>query len=445
MPRLNVTPARLIAIAALLGADAAWSQAPSAPLPTPAAPSPQIQFVPPPPRFQLREQQAAPELKALLNRLRQDNATAGRNSFAVGYTVGLDRPLSALAGTLYDPRVTPAFMTAVNRTAQQALQADAARQADLVKKFAALPPVPETVANCSPAAQSFDWSRYGVVTPVKDQMSCGSCWAFAVQGAYEGSFLKRNGLPGTRIPPDKSERFLSDCSTASAAAGAGQGCGGGFPNEAAQWLVNVGNLDEQQLPYAGRDLACPTNLQPTLPAVTWGYADSNPTVLSVPLVGGTAANQNIAINVARASAIKQAICQFGPVVSTISVDGNFRAYAGGVLNSPMQSYVSRSGHVVLITGWDDQRGAWRVRNSWGTDWGEEGYAWMTYGSNFVGANALWVQAPRVLPNIVPQRVIAALPPLPPRIPFDPERIINQRDLTLEPVNIRQPVMPTLQK
>ena len=48
-------------------------------------------------------------------------------------------------------------------------------------------------------------------------------------------------------------------------------------------------------------------------------------------------------------------------------------------------------HVVVLIGWDDQRQAWLVKNSWGETWGEQGFGWIAYGSNNVGLYAAWIQ------------------------------------------------------
>src|SRR5476649_1810694 len=52
-------------------------------------------------------------------------------------------------------------------------------------------------------------------------------------------------------------------------------------------------------------------------------------------------------------------------------------------------------HAVVIVGWDDARSAWHVRNSWGPDWGEDGYIWMRYGGNSIGAYAAWADAKKI--------------------------------------------------
>ncbi|WP_447984695.1 C1 family peptidase [Nitrospira sp. Nam74] len=54
--------------------------------------------------------------------------------------------------------------------------------------------------------------------------------------------------------------------------------------------------------------------------------------------------------------------------------------------------IPATNHAVVIVGWDDEKGAWRVRNSWGTGWGESGYAWVKYNNNAIGWDTVWAVA-----------------------------------------------------
>ena len=93
--------------------------------------------------------------------------------------------------------------------------------------------------------------------------------------------------------------------------------------------------------------------------------------------------------------IKEALCSYGPVASMIDVTGDFRDYTGGIFEDrPRSSYgpIPSTDHAVMIVGWDDDKGAWRIRNSWGTDWGEDGAAWVKYGHNGIGWHTVWAIA-----------------------------------------------------
>jgi hypothetical protein len=92
--------------------------------------------------------------------------------------------------------------------------------------------------------------------------------------------------------------------------------------------------------------------------------------------------------------LKQALVEHGPLVAPIYYDDCLAAYRGGVFNEKDGGMVN---HVVLLIGWDDQKKAWLVKNSWGAEWGEKGYGWIKYGSNNIGVFAAWIEAPELPP------------------------------------------------
>ncbi len=87
--------------------------------------------------------------------------------------------------------------------------------------------------------------------------------------------------------------------------------------------------------------------------------------------------------------IKQAIMDNGPVSVAVAVDNAFQAYSGGILNSCGAASIN---HAVVLVGWDDTQGpgVWIMRNSWGPNWGEYGYAKIPYNCDQIGYNATYV-------------------------------------------------------
>ena len=92
--------------------------------------------------------------------------------------------------------------------------------------------------------------------------------------------------------------------------------------------------------------------------------------------------------------VKQALCEHGPVGTWIDAGGTFGSYTGGIYNDNSTNHVV-GGHFVLIIGWDDSKGAWLIKNSWDTTWGdscgfgtERGYAWIAYGCHGIGTHCL---------------------------------------------------------
>ncbi len=59
---------------------------------------------------------------------------------------------------------------------------------------------------------------------------------------------------------------------------------------------------------------------------------------------------------------------------------------------------------MVLVGWDDDRGAWLMKNSWGEDWGENGYCWIAYGSNRIGRQTAWIRAASRFYNIAPVKI-----------------------------------------
>ncbi|PPE02119.1 hypothetical protein GOBAR_DD00849 [Gossypium barbadense] len=118
------------------------------------------------------------------------------------------------------------------------------------------------VQSCD-APSSLDWRNYGVVTAVKDQGSCGSCWAFSSTGAMEGI----NALvTGDLI--SLSEQELVDCDTSN------YGCEGGYMDYAFEWVINNGGIDsESDYPYTGVDGTCNTTKEETKVVSIDGYQD----------------------------------------------------------------------------------------------------------------------------------------------------------------------------
>jgi cathepsin L len=109
-----------------------------------------------------------------------------------------------------------------------------------------------------------------------------------------------------------------------------------------------------------------------LRAASWGFAD-----------------EDDPRRVPDKSILKEAIVTHGPVTASVFVEEAFQSYSGGVFD---QNAPGRSNHAIVIVGWDDARGAWHLRNSWGNGWGEDGYMWIKYGAQQIGYLATWVDA-----------------------------------------------------
>jgi C1A family cysteine protease len=211
----------------------------------------------------------------------------------------------------------------------------------------------EAIDNLPDRATSLPSSYNGYYTSIKNQGACGSCWAFAAIGLLESMILKNDG-----IEVDLSEQYMLSCNPW------GWGCGGGYwPND---MLVDPGAAMESCFPYVATEVPCqpcPTPYQ----IQSWAFVTEDNVVPPTDL-------------------IKQAIYTYGAVSSGVYVTNWFQMYTGGVFNN-CKKRVNWTNHAIILCGWDDAKGAWLLKNSWGPNWGENGFMWISYGCNKVGDGA----------------------------------------------------------
>lgn len=195
---------------------------------------------------------------------------------------------------------------------------------------------------------AFNWRDKGKMTAIRNQGSCGSCWAFATVGAYEANIKIRQG-----VSTDLSEQQLVSCD------GSQYGCNGGW--EAWNYIKNNGGLaTESRYPYTASDSSCKSSSSVTYPIESsWKISNT-------------------------VNDLKTAIYKYGAVYTTVCCDSYFQNYRSGIFNNTSSG---GNNHAVIICGWDDSKGAWLMRNSWGTNWGENGYMWIKYGANGIGKSA----------------------------------------------------------
>ncbi|RYY52143.1 MAG: hypothetical protein EOO05_22295, partial [Chitinophagaceae bacterium] len=114
--------------------------------------------------------------------------------------------------------------------------------------------------------------------------------------------------------------------------------------------------------------------------------------------------------IASVANIKNALCKYGVIAASVYVTPLFQNYASGVFYEFANNTADPvSNHAIDIVGWDDDKGAWLIKNSWGTDWGEDGYMWIKYNSNNIGRRAAWVVAKKASVVFKPAKDIKAEP------------------------------------
>jgi cathepsin L len=89
--------------------------------------------------------------------------------------------------------------------------------------------------------------------------------------------------------------------------------------------------------------------------------------------------------------MKEAIAKYGAIATSVKVTPAFQAYAGGIFDEHTRVSGQKDvNHAVTIVGWDDNKRAYLVENSWGPRWGDKGFIWVEYGCNNIGYGASWV-------------------------------------------------------
>lgn len=204
-------------------------------------------------------------------------------------------------------------------------------------------PVAEVKANLTVSV--VDWSGI-LTTPVKDQGYCGSCWAFSATEQIESDAIRTLGVTYLLSPEQ-----ITQCDTTSS------GCNGGWTEHAYNYVKKAGGLEtEANYPY--------TSYSGTTGTCS---ASSSKFVMKVSSYATVTGESTMAAYVQST----------GPL--SVCVDAmTWNSYTGGI----MSSCGKRVDHCVQAVGvYPTTGGYWKVRNSWGTSWGESGYIRLSYGAN----------------------------------------------------------------
>ncbi len=278
--------------------------------------------------------------------------------FKVGVTGVSEKSLSSMLG-LKLPKGASKEMDAANKASSKVK----AEGADLGSSI-----------NATVKQRRFDWREHGVVTKVKNQKSCGSCVVFAVTAALESSIARTTGKK-----LDLSEQKALSCGAASCKLGS-------WHAKVAKHLKKWGSFDEKKEPYTAKGQKCTNKKKGEKFISAFGF-----------IARGKYADTKL---------IKRELLLRGPLVTGIHADDGFQDYTDGVWQ-PLKEKPS-SNHAVLIVGWDDGKGAWIVKNSWGTRWGskadygsEKGYFYAKYKKGRAGGTVMWVQAKQGGKNTCP--------------------------------------------
>jgi inhibitor of cysteine peptidase len=228
---------------------------------------------------------------------------------------------------------------------------------------------PAVKASALPAA--LDWRDSGIVTPVRDQGGCGSCWAFGTVGVME-SALWKSGTANVNL----SEQFLVSCNQS------GWSCSGGLTAHKYHFdtlgrnQTEIGAVLESAKPYTASNGTCTTALSHPYRLSGWQFIV--PSEFAMPTV----------------DQIKAAIQTYGPITAGVCAGSGWDTYTGGIFSTEESASAcgGSTNHQIVLVGWNDNggNGYWILRNSWGSGWGESGYMRIAYGTSRVGEGTSWV-------------------------------------------------------
>ena len=223
---------------------------------------------------------------------------------------------------------------------------------------------PVTVKISNEAPEAFDWRSQGAVSDIKDQGSCGSCWAFATVANLEGLYAQEKGVIKTF-----SEQLLVDCDTEDS------GCNGGLMEFSFEWLRgNGGIMYEKDYPYTGEKQACQQDSTKFADMKITGYVklgDGSDTFTPVD-----------------EEEMKEFLYQTGPLAIALDATG-LQFYQSGIADyGGWLCDKDHINHAVTLVGYgvEGSTDFWIVKNSWGKDWGESEYFRMTRGKGTCGIN-----------------------------------------------------------
>jgi hypothetical protein len=203
-----------------------------------------------------------------------------------------------------------------------------------------------------------DYLGYNWMTPVKDQGSCGSCWAFSTIGSLEAIIKLYKSDPYMDL--DLSEQELISCTVL------GSCSYGGSQLFAGYYIKSNGITDEECFPYIAQEGDCNNRCQ-------------NPKVREYIKDTGMLGT----LSIAREEDIKTGLIKYGPIPTSMEVYSDFYAYKGGVYQRT-SSGTYQGWHAIVFVGWDDSKDAWLCKNSWGENFGENGYFWIKKGDSKIG-------------------------------------------------------------
>lgn len=203
------------------------------------------------------------------------------------------------------------------------------------------------------SSANFDWRNFNGsnwMTPIKNQGSCGSCWAVATVAAFEAKIKIQTNRPDLVI--DLSEQEFLSCGQSN------YNCGGGSATWVLNYIQDYGIVEESVFPYTSGSGTVPPCIslegQKKYKINGWEMLPYNMDPHD----------------------IKEALREKGPIIFYTFVDNDLYNYQGGILRPTFKEGLPQK--TMILIGYNDSEGYWIVENTWDSWWGEDGYYRLSY-------------------------------------------------------------------
>ena len=210
---------------------------------------------------------------------------------------------------------------------------------------------------------NFDWRDHSIVGAVKDQGQCGSCWAFSAIGTLESQLSIKHGKNYILSEQEivdcvVNQGFILKCCN---------GCSGGEMEAVYKYLKGEEDDSEYQYPYTATDGVCKKSAS----SVKYNVTDY------------------VVFKSGDEEGLMHSLYNIGPISIGVNANQDWQLYKGGIY-SPSETQCPNKpiniDHGVILVGYGVENNIdyWIIRNSWGSDWGENGYIRITRGKNTCG-------------------------------------------------------------
>lgn len=243
------------------------------------------------------------------------------------------------------------------------------------------------VSTCSNAPASINWVTSNKLSPVQQQGECGCCYIFAGIATLESAYAIKYNKPPVKL----SEEYMLECLTNTS--GIKPGCGGGFSESV--WDMTIKTSPQ------GAVASSKYTAYNQIPLQTYGACVAN-----AAREPNTTVDHWITIPKGDEETIKCYLAKYGPMSIVMDFDGKIKNYQSGVFQDLDRecSDAKIYNHAVVLVGYGSELNSsnvmadyWLIRNSWGPNWGLNGYFKVARNRNVCHVSTL-AQLP-VLPDV----------------------------------------------